>query len=98
MRYFFLIVVALLLPSPIFAGQSNDEGGIGFDSRVDLQRVLRLTQESANRGDAKAEYQLGWMYLHGFDGLEKNPSEAIKWFERAATHGSPDAQDQLGFM
>ena len=45
----------------------------------------------AHLGDGSAQYILGGMYATGV-GVEKNDSEAIRWFRRAAirTHGESD--------
>ncbi len=37
----------------------------------------------ANGGDANAQVQLGLRYLQG-NGVEKNPAEAAKWYQKAA--------------
>jgi TPR repeat protein len=51
----------------------------------------------AEKGDAQAQYMLGWFQLTGA-GLPKNPVEAAKWFRQAAEQGSADAQYVLGSM
>ena len=58
-----------------------------------FEELLRL----AERGDAKAQYNLGVMYRKGH-GVPKNDAEAVKWYRKAAEQGYVDAQYNLGFM
>lgn len=49
----------------------------------------------AKQGDAKAQFVLGTMYRDG-QGVEKNLTETLKWWEKAAEGGYVDAQFALG--
>jgi len=49
---------------------------------------LKWYTEQANTGDAPAQNNLGVMYRRGLNGAPTNISEAIRWFERAASQGS----------
>ena len=51
----------------------------------------------AERGDANAQYFLGFMYANGKD-VPKNDIEAVRLFRLAAEQGLADAQYALGFM
>ena len=51
----------------------------------------------AEQGDAEAQFVLGSMYRDG-RGVEKNLSETIKWWGKAAELGNVDAQFALGNM
>jgi len=53
--------------------------------------------ERAKQGDAKAQYNLGFMYYIG-DGVPKDKKEAVKWFRLAAEQGHAYAQYRLGNM
>ena len=50
---------------------------------------------AAKKGDIKAQYKLGVMYIEG-DVLEKNPSEALRWLRSAAERNHLGAQLKLG--
>jgi TPR repeat protein len=52
--------------------------------------------KAAEKGVAKAQYDLGVMYLLGRGGLAKNQTEAIKWFQKAAEQGNASAQLMVG--
>lgn len=51
----------------------------------------------AECGDAKAQSQLGWMYLKGL-GVLKNESQAAVWYKKAAEQGNAIAQHNFGWM
>jgi TPR repeat protein len=45
------------------------------------------TKAKAQKGDANAQFTLGWMYLDG-RGVSKDSAEALKWYRKAAEQGS----------
>ena len=51
----------------------------------------------ADKGDAYAQNNLGFMYDNG-RGVPENDAEAVKWFKKAAAQGRADAQYNLGVM
>jgi TPR repeat protein len=51
----------------------------------------------AERGDAKAQFELGVRYAEG-DGVPEDYAEAVKWYRKAAEQGNAEAQYNLGFM
>src|SRR5689334_1529694 len=58
---------------------------------VDVERV----RQEATRGDATAQYALGWMYLNGTN-VTKNTELGIEWVRKAANKGNAKAQTCLG--
>jgi TPR repeat protein len=57
----------------------------------------RLYRSDAEKGKAKAQFQLGKAYFDGEKGLDKNMREAVRWFRRAADQGEVDASAYLGW-
>ncbi len=53
-------------------------------------------RRSAKRGDADAQFNLGWSYVNG-TGVNKNVSTGIKWLRKAADQGHSVAQNNLGW-
>lgn len=53
--------------------------------------------KSAKKGNAFAEFSIGWMYENG-DGLKQNDEEAVNWYRKAAYKGLPVAQFNLAYM
>src|SRR6202011_6208195 len=51
----------------------------------------------ANRGDARAQTVLGFMYANG-QGVPQNYGEAAIWYARSAAQGNPTGQYFLGLL
>ena len=61
---------------------------------VFAQRAATL-QSKAEAGDLVAANELGVLYRLG-DGVPKDPAQALKWFQKAAAGGLPDAMFNIG--
>lgn len=59
--------------------------------------ALSELRQQAEKGNPKAQNNLGLMYLQG-RGVAQNYSEAMKWYRKAAEQGLDVAQDSLGVM
>ena len=60
------------------------------------EKAQRLLQPLAEKGNAEAQYNLGFAYARG-----KNPEDLVKareWYEKAAAQGYAGAQYNLGLM
>jgi TPR repeat protein len=57
--------------------------------------AARSLQGAAETGYPRAQYQLGFLFYHGF-GVEKDVDRAAYWFRRAAEQGDLDGQNMLG--
>ncbi len=82
------------LTAPVWAGW--DEGVAAY-KRGDYATALREFRPLAERGDAKAQYGLGVMYLNG-QGVPQDSAEVVKWHRKAAEQGHAVAQNNLGVM
>ena len=78
-----------------FGGQFEDADA-AYD-RGDYATTYRLLKPLAEQGNAKAQYNLGFIYSKG-QGVPKDDTEAVKWFRKAAEQGIPKAQFNLGIM
>jgi uncharacterized protein len=67
-----------------------------FDSER-YEDALKKYRVLAELGNITAQLRLGWMY-HAGQGVERNLTEAQKWYEKAATTESPQAQFYLGTL
>jgi hypothetical protein len=56
---------------------------------------IKLDHSAAQRGDAKAQVELGVCYCSGA-GVPPDYKEAVKWFRRAAEKGNAEGQYRLG--
>lgn len=87
------ILVIVLFGGALCYGQtakSNKNTNDGEYASYSKKLVKR-----AEKGDAKAQYNLGSCYENG-DGIDKNINEAVKWYMKAAEQGMPEAQSYLG--
>jgi len=57
--------------------------------------LFRQVSELAEKGNARAQYNLGMMLNNGI-GTAKNPSLALQWFEKSAQAGDPLAAYKAG--
>lgn len=55
----------------------------------------KIAEQAAEKGDAFAQNELGWMYAEG-KVVPKNEAAAIQWFRKAADQGFSEAQFSLG--
>ena len=60
-------------------------------------KALAELRVRAEKGEASAQYNLGWMYANG-QGVAKDEVEAVKWFRKAADQGDAYGQYFLGLM
>ena len=99
--YFFLTLglLSLLLSTSLVysavVGQFND--AVAAYERGDYATAFRLMKPFAEKGDPKAQHNLGVMYDYG-RGVPQNYTEAMKWYRKAAEQGFPDSQHNLGVM
>lgn len=63
----------------------------------DYPRAVKRIGPAAERGDARAQGYLGFMYQYG-RGVPQNYGLAIYWYRRASEQGNPVAQHLLGLM
>jgi len=92
----------LLLALALVSGAAATRGDALEDAKRanrsgDHAQALRLLRPLAERGDPKAQVQLGVMYFHG-QGVREDDAQAFAWFERAAQLGDAVAQYHLGNM
>ena len=62
------------------------ELGMGYCTAEprNLEGALRMFELAAERGDARALFELGRMYGEGTEVTPKNSDEAVKWYRLAA--------------
>lgn len=80
--------------------KSSSLGNYNVQSTLESLRSIKSQAQlliQAEQGDADACYKLGDKYRKGED-VEKNCSEAIKWYTKAAEQGNANAQNALGDM
>lgn len=65
--------------------------------KENYQKALELYYESAEKGNAYSQLQLGRMFLLGL-GVERDYQAALEWYQKSAGQGNAEAQAYLGQM
>jgi TPR repeat protein len=72
---------------------TNSESAL-IDTNAEAQ-LFKESKAKAEKGNAKAQFDLGFRYYSGIDG-ETNAVEAVNWWRKAAEQGLAEAQSYLG--
>ena len=92
-----ILFTILLVALASSAKAQNYETGESAYKRGDYQTALKHFKPLANKGHAKAQSNLGFMYSKGY-GVIRDYNMSIIWFSKAAIQNDPDAQHNLGIM
>lgn len=60
----------------------------------EVEKAVPLLKRSAEKGNAEAQYNLGYCYQSG-TGVEKDIKKAIEWYSKSADHGFNDGLYQM---
>lgn len=71
------------------------EKGNGIEQN--WQKAAEIYKMAAEKGDGKAQYNIGWCYYHG-KGVNKNKVEAKKWLHKASDQGHEGAKEWIDAM
>lgn len=89
------IILAITLGFASTAAMADPmERGILAFLQGDNDVALQVFRPLADGGNKDAQYQLGYMYQTG-TGVNKNATEALKWYEMAAKQGHNSAAIQV---
>ncbi|GHU20429.1 hypothetical protein FACS189472_11740 [Alphaproteobacteria bacterium] len=78
-----------------YLGIMHDEG---YGMPEDPKKAFELYVQAANKGNARAQRNLGYMYRFGNSAVEKDFNKAFEWRMKAADQGDAIAQRCLGCM
>lgn len=83
----------------IEGGNSEASASIPAPAPTALKPKTKIEElrEKAEKGDAQAQFDLGWAYDQG-NGIPQDQSEAAKWYRKAADQGHRIAQYNLGCL
>ena len=96
----FLIATLLILS---LASASINVAASDLDDAVEAMRIgdfaeaYCIMRPLAERGDADAQYNIGWMYMNGY-GLRVNDTLALEWWNKASRQGNVDASFSIGML
>ncbi len=94
---FLLLLTVLLVAACEPNGAQSFERGLQALEHGDYAEAYCLWRPLAERGDAEAQYYVGWLYANGY-GLRVDPLAAADWWQRAAASGHAEAQFALGHV
>ena len=62
-----------------------------------INPALKWLRKAAEEGDPEAQYDLAECYESGTGGVDRDPSQAYAWMQKAAKGGSKLAEWRLGW-
>jgi len=89
------LALLIALVQPVNAATLED--ALAAARLADFKTAAAIYTELAEKGDVKAQYNLGLMYIRG-DGVEQSYTEGAKWHRKAAEQGYAEAQYSLGAL
>jgi hypothetical protein len=92
-----LALVAVLFIGLALSARADFNAGVAAYNRGDYAAAFAEFMALAERGQAKAQFNLGFMYEKGL-GAPADDGEAMKWYRKAAEQGHAGAQNNLGVM
>lgn len=87
----FVLVCSLLGP----AAAAEFDDAVAAARRGDYKVALKALPSMADKGDARAQFDIGFMHAYGW-GMVRNQTEALAWYRKAADQGLAIAQHFLG--
>jgi TPR repeat protein len=90
-----LVILTSLLGSGGAVWAQDFRKGLEAYNSGDYATALKEWRPLAEQGQAKAQFNLGYMYDKG-NGVTQDYAEAVKWYRKAAEQGDADAQNNLG--
>ena len=81
---FAFLILLLGLIGPAAAAELDD--AVAAARGGDYATALRRLSPLAEQGDARAQFDVGFMHAYGW-GVPRNPAEAIAWYRKAADQG-----------
>ena len=104
-RLGWILAILILGPACFFffeLGFHNNAAEMQFHGEESLRagkytEALRYFRAASAEGDAKAETNIGWMYVRG-EGVNQNYKQAADWLRKAADGGEADAEVGIGIL
>lgn len=90
-------LLATVVPSAILASENANNRGVELWQQGRTSEAVTLWLPRAEQGDGEAALFLGFAYRTG-QGVDRNDSQAFRWYKRAAESGMPEAQIELSLM
>ena len=85
----------LIVTGALGSAWADWDDGVAAYAAGDYATARRQWFPQAEKGDAKAQYNLGVIFANG-KGVPENDGEAVKWYREAAEQGHAGGQFGLG--
>jgi len=108
MKVFFGLILAAVFFAVSAGAKAGSEGELHLhdhkkinapahceDPTADSEAALKEFRPLAAKGDARAQFELGYMYERG-KGVPQDYKESLSWFRKSAEQGNASAQFHLG--
>jgi TPR repeat protein len=92
-----LVCLALIVTAVGAAHAASLRAGIAAFNRENFNAAAVILGLLAERGDARAQFYLGFMY-EGGRGVPQDYATAVYWYKRAANQGETTAQYRLALL
>ena len=96
-----LLWLVMLCVSSLWLGGNTAEGALPAPPQstasISAPESFDQLRQKAERGDAEAQNKLGRLYQQG-RGVDRNDSQAVYWYQKAADQGYAAARDNLNWM
>ena len=89
-----IIMIVLVVPRSSGTAEEIYNAALEAYDERDYETAAALYRKAAEKGNANAQCNLGYMYANG-EGVEQDDAEAIKWYRQAAEAGNIAAQYNL---
>ena len=76
-----LALMILLLSLTVSARAAQLDDAVAAAHRGEYAVAFQLTSPLAEKGDARAQFNIGYMYANGW-GVQRDLAEAAKWYRR----------------
>ncbi|NDB68752.1 MAG: sel1 repeat family protein [Methylocystaceae bacterium] len=96
-NFAFIVLASLFISLSTSALADDYNDALAASKRGDFFTSFKLLKPLAEKGDSRAQGELGALYLSG-RGAPKDPKEGMRWTKEAATKGLATAQYNLGIM
>jgi TPR repeat protein len=90
-RFLSITLLSFCIILPVYADIYSASNAL---SRGDYDTAVKEFTKLAEKGDANAQANLGYMYYAG-EGVPQDYEKAVYWYRKAATQGNKDAQYNL---
>lgn len=92
-----ILITTLFAACIVAPAWADVEKGAAAYKRGDFAAAHREFHDDAAKGDPRAQFSLGLLYLRG-QGVTTDPTTGVKWLRKAANGGDGEARMVLGHM